>query len=56
MRIILCVLNLHILFLLGKPAKLYETTHLDWAHPHFTRNMGTIAEVPLQQQQKDMKT
>ena len=31
MHLILCILSLHVLFLLGKPAKLFETTHPDWA-------------------------
>ena len=30
MYLILCILNLHILFLLVKPAKLFESTHPDW--------------------------
>ena len=31
MHLILCILSLHVLFLLGKPTKLFETTHPDWA-------------------------
>ena len=31
MHLILCILSLHVLFLLGKPAKLFGTTHPDWA-------------------------
>ena len=31
MHLILCILSLHVLFLLGKPANLFETTHPDWA-------------------------
>ena len=31
MHLILCILSFHILFSLGKPAKLFETTRPDWA-------------------------
>ena len=38
MHLILCILNLHILFLLVKPATLFETTHPDWAPSLHLRN------------------
>ena len=31
MHLILYILSFHILFLLSKPVKLFETTHPDWA-------------------------
>ena len=38
MHLVLCILSLHVLFLLGKPAKLFETTYPDWAPSLYLRN------------------
>ena len=38
MHLVLCILSLHVLFLLGKPERLFETTHPDWAPSLYLRN------------------
>ena len=38
MHLVLCILSLHVLFLLGKPERLFETTHPDWGPSLYLRN------------------
>ena len=58
MHLVLCILSLHVLFLLGKPEGSLKLLTLIGLH-HFTWEMKTItvgvAKVPLQYPQKDMK-